>query len=86
MAVTLNDVDEVVVDGQTVTTPVVRDITVESNLATIRGQARTALTGNRTFLALAAPSNAQAVAQVQALSRQMNGLIRLLLDELDGTD
>lgn len=59
---------------------------VEANSATIRQQAETALAANRTFLALGAPTNAQTLAQVRALTRQMNGLIRLTISHLDGTD
>lgn len=58
----------------------------EDNAATIRQQAQQALAGNRTYATLASPTNAQTVAQVKALSRQQNGLIRLLLGALDGTD
>ena len=58
----------------------------DGNRTTITDQAFTALQANRDFLALSAPTNAQAVAQVQALTRQNVGLIRLLLNLLDGTD
>jgi hypothetical protein len=58
----------------------------EGNRRTIEGQAAQALDGNRTFLAVASPTNAQNAAQVKALTRQVNGLIRLVLDRLDGTD
>lgn len=88
MAITRNDVDEVFgPDGQVIdTAQVVRDVTRSTNGKTIEQQARQALTANRTFLALTTPNNAQAIAQVQALTRQTNGIIRLLLNELDGTD
>lgn len=56
------------------------------NLATLRSQAETALESNRTFLALASPSNAQTLAQVKSLTRQMNAVIRLVVGKLDGTD
>lgn len=36
-----------------------------------------ALVGNKTFLAVSAPTNAQVVAQLRALTRQANALIRL---------
>lgn len=54
--------------------------------ATIRSQADAALQGNRDFLALDPPTNAQVLAQVRALTRQNNGLIRLVLRRLDGID
>ena len=56
------------------------------NADTIRAQATAALTGNRDFLDLSAPTNAQTLAQVKALTRQSTGVIRLLLGVLDATD
>lgn len=52
---------------------------------TLQQRATNALAANATFLALAAPSTAQAVAQVGLLTRECNGLIRLLLGALDST-
>ena len=57
-----------------------------ANSATIRQQANTALDSNRTYLAIASPTNAQVVAQVRALTQQMNGVIRLVLGKLDGAN
>lgn len=54
--------------------------------ATLRQQAQQALGANRTYIGLASPTAAQTAAQVKALSRQNNALIRLLLGLLDGTD
>lgn len=63
------------------------DITAEqANDETIRQQAQNALANNRTYAGLASPTAAQTAAQVKALTRQMNGVIRLLLNQLDGTD
>jgi hypothetical protein len=45
-----------------------------------------ALAANSEFLALTSPTNAQSVAQVKALTRQVNALIRILIDALDTTD
>jgi hypothetical protein len=56
------------------------------NEETLRNQAVQAMKGNRDFVALAAPTNPQTLAQVKALSRQMNGVLRMLLGELDDTD
>jgi hypothetical protein len=56
------------------------------NLATIQTQAATALANNRTFLGITSPTTAQAVTQVQALTHQNQGIIRLLLSQLDGTN
>ena len=49
---------------------------------TLRAQAVTALTTNATFLALATPTTAKAIAQVQALTQQTNALIRLVVRAL----
>lgn len=58
----------------------------EMNRAVLVGQAEDALVGNRTFLALSSPTNAQTLAQVKALTRQMNAVIRLAVGDLTGTD
>jgi len=50
--------------------------------ATLKAQALTALAGDATFLALTTPTTAQAVAQVQALTRQTSVLIRLVVRAL----
>lgn len=60
--------------------------TRQVNGGTLRDRARTALDANRAFLALASPTNAQTLAQVRALTRQAQGLIRLDLDDLNSTD
>jgi hypothetical protein len=56
------------------------------NINTLEQRAVNALVNNRAFIANAAPTNAQVVAQVKDLSRQMNALIRLTFNQLDGTD
>lgn len=58
----------------------------QENEDTLRAQALTAWQGNKDFLAITSPNNAQTLAQVKALTRQNNGLIRLLLGKFDGTD
>lgn len=61
-------------------------ITVPDSLAnadTLRERARQALTANTNYLALSNPTNAQNVAQIQRLTRECSGLIRLLLDQVD---
>lgn len=45
-----------------------------------------ALTTNTEFLALTAPTNAQVVAQLKALTRQVSALTRLVTDRLDSLD
>lgn len=67
-------------DVETILTPEM------TNEGQIRAQAANALATNRDFIALSPPTNAQVVAQVKALSRQNNGIIRLLLGALDATD
>lgn len=61
--------------------PAVHTIAVSvdaQNAATLRDKVRTALDTNATFLGRANPTTAQTTAQVQALTRQMDALIRLL--------
>lgn len=57
-----------------------------TNQRTIQGQAQSALTDNRTYLGIGSPTNVQIAAQVRALTQQMNGIIRLLLGQFDGTN
>jgi hypothetical protein len=55
-------------------------------VAILTSRANTALNNNIDFLALPRPvTNSQALAQVDALTRQMNGLFRLLLRGADDT-
>lgn len=53
--------------------------------ATLTARAQTALTANATYQAIGAPSVAQNTAQIQSLTKQCNGIIRLLLGQLDST-
>lgn len=55
------------------------------NAQTIFGRAAAALTANATYLNVASPSNAQVAAQVKALTRQVDGLIRIALTQYDTT-
>ena len=52
---------------------------------TLRERAQQALVTNRTFLALASPTNAQTLAQVRHLTRVTQGLLRFELADFDGT-
>lgn len=74
-------------DGVLVETRQVQVVTTpeQDNEQTIRQQAASALASNRAYVA-STPTAAQTTAQVKALSRQVNGLIRLLLNQLDATD
>jgi len=54
----------------------------QQNLATLAANSQTALQNNSAFLAIGSPSNAQVLAQVRALTRQMNALIRITTKSL----
>ena len=56
-----------------------------ANAATIYGRAQTALTTNQTYLALSSPTTAQNTAQIKALTRQMDAMLRFLLNQFDST-
>lgn len=57
-------------------------LAASTNLATLQQRAQNALTNNATYLAIASPTQAQAVAQVGKLTRQMNALIRITINQL----
>ena len=61
------------------------DPALAANRETIRAAARAALDANHTYLA-GTPTNTQALAQVDKLTRQVNALIRLAVGALDGTE
>lgn len=63
-----------------------REQTEQTNATTLHVRAGQALAVNTTFLALPSQTNAQLAAQVKALTRQNNGLIRLILNRFDATD
>ncbi len=58
---------------------------VQANRDALTARAQQALTGNATFLANASPTAAQVAAQVKALTRQVNALIRMSLAQFDDT-
>lgn len=74
-------------DGTFVPIDTVPDETPQGNAnrETIKAQARDAMQRNRDFID-STPTNATTVAQVKDHARQLNGIIRLLLNQLDGTD
>lgn len=55
-------------------------------LIAIEAKARAAFTANNTFIALASPTAAQVAAQAKLLSREVNGLLRLLLGDFSADD
>lgn len=64
--------------------PITVDTAVDNSPAGVLARAQTAYSNNLDYLAINSPTNAQVAAQVAALTRQMNGVIRLLsnLDKL----
>lgn len=73
--------DVVTVDGvETSRTPAPA---AKANRTKIENRAAQALTDNATYLAIGSPSAAQNAAQVKALTRQVNGLIRATFGRLD---
>lgn len=62
------------------------DVAAEANRTTIETQARQAFISNRQYINRANPTAAQTTAQVKALSQQMNAVMRLVFNDLTGTD
>jgi len=67
-------------DGTTFSPPPVQTATV------IQRKLDAAIDANLAYLALNPPTTAQALAQVGALTRQVNGMLRLLRNRLDSAD
>lgn len=72
--------DGTVIVGPAAGTPLA---TQQANQQTLLSKAQTALGNNQTYLAIASPTNAQVAAQVKALTRQVDALIRLQLAAFD---
>jgi hypothetical protein len=82
--ITVTRTDETVAPNGTVTrTTRQEDVTASVTRLDIHAKARQAVAANQTFLNLASPTNTQNAAQVQRLTRECSGIIRLLLS-LDG--
>lgn len=60
-------------------------VTETTNTLALLNAAQTALTNNQAYLAIQLPTQAQVVAQVAALTRQVDGLIRFLTKDFSGT-
>lgn len=58
------------------------EATDAATAATLKAQAAAALASNATYLARTAPTTAQAVTQVRALTQQMNAIIRIVIRSL----
>lgn len=63
----------------------IAETTAQTNADSLVSKARTALTNNNTFLAIASPTAAQVATQVKALTRQVNALIKLEIQDLADT-
>jgi len=81
MPITQTDVNETFDKDGKVTrrAEVVVDITAEVVELDLHDKARQAYAANRAFLAAGAPTNPQVLAQVRALTRQTQALIRLVV-------
>jgi hypothetical protein len=62
------------------------DAGVNSNRTTLTDRAAAALAVNRAYIANPAPTTAESIAQVKALTRQNTAVIRLLLGLLEEVD
>ena len=72
-------------NGSLVNTETVEVAPEQTNSADLRAKAEQALSANATYLALANPTNAQNLAQIQRLTRECSGVIRLLIGRLEDT-
>lgn len=57
----------------------------DANATTIRQRALSALNANATYLAISTPTTAQMRDQLALVTKECNGIIRLLLGQLDST-
>lgn len=60
-------------------------LATSNNRSTLTNAAANAIANNQTFLGLASPTAAQELSQLQALTRQVNALIRLVTNDLSST-
>ena len=71
------------VDRTTITTPAAGSPIAVAQ--TLESKAQAALVNNATYLAIGTPTTAQAIAQVAALTRQVDAVIRMILNQFDTT-
>lgn len=62
------------------------DVTAEVNAEQLRNSAAGAIAANRAYLAISSPTAAEVRQQLEQVTRQNQGLIRLVLGQLDATD
>lgn len=62
------------------------DVTEEVNGNTVRQLLDAARQTNRAYMALANPTAGQTAAEVKALAKQLNWLMRVVLDRFEDTD
>ena len=72
--------------GARVAPMVVAESDEDPALVRMVGSLRAARAANSVFLAVPSPTAAQVVEQVRALTRQMQGVIRLAANDLDGVE
>lgn len=73
--------DAAITAGYTFPAPPVAQV----NAQTLQAKAGAAVDANNTYLAIASPTNAQVVAQVNRLTRECSAVIKLLLNQTDDT-
>jgi hypothetical protein len=76
----------VLVTDRPLTAAEVSLLTSRQNSDAIDTRIRDALAANKTFLAIASPTNAQTLAQTRALTRQVSALIRKQRDDYSEVD
>jgi hypothetical protein len=69
------------IEDRTLTSEETAALTAEQNERTVEDRLREALAANKVFLANVSPTNAQTLAQVKSLTRQVSGLIRKLASD-----
>lgn len=59
---------------------------IQTNMEILTQAARDGLATNRDFLAMTSPTDAETLAQVRSLTRQMGAVVRLVVGDFTGTD